>query len=334
MKMKLGAANYSNTYFCNDCHVSGGRNPAEYANITASFRKDVLRHGSTNCQWCHIAGDPLSRPLSPEFRYHPNGPKGTASGKSCLNCHVNPTIFNAPLITHYDDEEYNECRRCHDPADNHRVTPDPWLVNPPNVISLSVTTPVSSGTGSQIQATISGEMVRMAAARYQVTNNSGVVIDWTEMNPISGFEFVNANIDTSRLLGNYNVNVMGMAWAPKVDGSRPYYPFNGQWSQVSTVQLNVTQTIRYVNGTVSGSLGNIPGAMVSTNTSISTTTNSTGFFSLRLPDGIYMLTASKEPEYYANSSVIVNVTAFTTLTQDIILTPKPTGTIKGNVTNK
>jgi len=42
----------------------------------------------------------------------------------------------------------------------------------------------------------------------------------------------------------------------------------------------------------------------------------------------------KGAEYYPNSSVIVTVTAFTTITQDIILTAKPTGNITGMVTNK
>jgi hypothetical protein len=333
MKMKSGAANSSNTYFCDACHTTAGKGPIHPQDLL----KDSLQHGSTNCQWCHIAGDPLPRPLINEnetLRYHPNGPKGTASGKSCLNCHYNPTpmelLFHAPLEKHESD--MNLCGDCHTQTSNHGVTPDPWSGNPPTVFSLSVTTPVSSGTGSQINATISDDYMFMAAARYQVTNNSGIIIDWTEMNPIIGFENVNAIINTSGLLGNYNVNIQGMAWAPK-SGGGPYYPLNGQWSGVRTVQLNVTQPKGDAIGTVSGSLGNIAGAIVTTNTSISTTTNSTGFYSLSLPAGTYVLTASKEPEYYSNSEV-VEVTALSTITKNIFLTAKPKGTIYGKVTNK
>ena len=333
----LGAANHSNTWFCQDCHTSAGSGPIHPSN--SNLIKDGLQHGSTNCQWCHIAGDPLARPLINEnetLRYHPNGPKGTASGKNCLSCHLNPTpkelLFHAPLEKHETDINY--CATCHDQANNHGVTRDPPGGSPPNVISLSVTTPVISGTESQIQATISDDYMRMAAARYQVTNNSGVVIDWTDMNPLAGFESVNASIDTSGLLGDYNVNVKGMAWAPKA-GSGPYYPFNGQWSGISTRQLTVVQPTGYGNGTVYGILDKkIAGAIVSTNTSVSTTTDLNGAYSLSLPNGTYRLTASKEPEYYPNSSVIVTVTAYTTVNRDIILTPKPTGNISGTVRNK
>ncbi|MDL5503788.1 MAG: hypothetical protein QSU88_11295, partial [Candidatus Methanoperedens sp.] len=64
---------------------------------------------------------------------------------------------------------------------------------------------------------------------------------------------MNASIDTSGLLGDYNVSVQGMAWAPKA-GSGPYYPLNGQWSGISTKQLTVVQPTGYGNGTVYGIL--------------------------------------------------------------------------------
>ena len=340
MKMKLGAANYSNTYFCNDCHVSGGRNPAEYANISSPYRKDGLSHGSTNCQWCHIAGDPLERPLSSELRYHPNGPRGTAAGKNCLTCHYYANLpdlpFHAPGEVHEGDT--TQCIYCHDQADNHGVTP----LNsntPPTISGLSATTPVFAGSPVQVEATVNEDMTKIAAAQYQVKNGSTIIIDWTNMTPKDGLfnsniEVVNASIDTSTLLGTYTVNVMGMASAPKTGGG-PYYPLNGQWSGVSATHFTVKQAEGYDNGRVYGSLGvKLAGAIVSTDTGISTTTNGTGFYSLSLTNGTYHLTASKEPEYYTNSSVIVTVTAFTEVTQDIILTLKPTGTIRGNVTIK
>ena len=340
MKMKSGAANYSNTYFCNDCHVSGGRNPDEYANISSPYRKDGLSHGSTNCQWCHIAGDPLSRPLSPELRYHPNGPRGTAAGKNCATCHYYANLpdlpFHAPGEVHEGD--ITQCVYCHDQADNHGVTP---LTSntPPTISGLSAITPVFAGTPVQVQATVNEDMTKIAAAQYQVKNGSIIIKDWTNMTPKDGqfdsnIEVVNASIDTSTLLGTYTVYIKGMASAPKTGGG-PYYPLNGQWSGVYNTQFIVNQPEGYDNGTVYGTLGaKLVGAKVSTDTGISTTTNGTGFYSLSLANGTYHLTASKEPEYYINNSVVVTVEAFTNVTQDIILTAKPTGNITGKVTNK
>jgi len=338
---EIGCGNYSNTYFCDDCHVSGGRNPTEYANISSPYRKDGLSHGSTDCKWCHIAGDPLSRPLDETLRYHPNGPKGTASGKNCLTCHVSANLpdlpFHAPGIVHSSDIE--DCSFCHDQADNHGVS----ALNantPPSISGLSVTSPVTAGTAVQVQTTVTDDMTKIAAAQYQVKKGTTVVIDWTNMTPKDGrfdwsSEIVNSSIDTSDLLGIYTVNVKGMASAYKTNFALPYYPLNGQWSGVYSTQFTVKQPEGYDNGTVYGTLGvKLAGAIVSTDTGISTTTNSTGFYSLSLVNGTYHLTASKEPEYYPNSSVVVTVTAFTTVTQDIILTAKPTGNITGRVTNK
>jgi hypothetical protein len=333
----LGAANHNNTWFCDDCHTSSGSGPIKPTG--PNLIKDGLQHGSTNCPWCHIAGDTLARPLINEnetLRYHPNGPKGTASGKNCLRCHLDPTpkesLFHAPLEKHETDMD--NCIYCHDQADNHGVSRDPPGASPPNVLSLSVTSPVPSGTKSQIQASILDDYMKMAAARYQVTNSSGVVIAWTDMNPLAGFESVNASIDTSGLFGNYTISVRGMAWAPK-SGGGPYYPLNGQWSGISTGLLTVVQPEGYGNGTVYGILDKkISGAIVSTNTSVSTTTDQNGAYSLSLPNGTYRLTVSKEPEYYPNSSVVVTVTAYTTVNRDIVLNPRPTGNISGTVRNK
>jgi hypothetical protein len=210
---------------------------------------------------------------------------------------------------------------------------------PPTISGLSVTTPVFAGSPVQVEATVNEDMTQIAAAQYQVKKGSTIVQDWTTMTPRDGrfnslSELVNASIDTSTLLGTYTVNVKGMASAPKTGGGS-YYPLNGQWSGVYTSAFIVNQPEGYDNGTVYGSLGaKLAGAIVSTDTGISTTTNGTGFYSLSLANGTYHLIASKEPEYYPNSSVIVTVTALTTITQDITLTLKPTGTISGKVTNK
>jgi hypothetical protein len=72
---------------------------------------------------------------------------------------------------------------------------------------------------------------------------------------------------------------------------------------------------------------------VRTNTDVSTVTDISGFYSLRLPNGTYALTATKDPEYYPNITIPERtVTAYFTEDQDIIMKEKPTGTISGVVT--
>ena len=349
MRMVLGAANHSNTWFCQDCHTNAGAGPIKpNATTNPNLIKDQFSHGSTDCKWCHLAGDSQPRPLnvtppplSVNLRYHPNGPKGTAAGLNCLDCHVSANLpdmpFHAPGEIHARSGAPTSCTPCHRNIDNHVVNPLDSHT-PPTIFGFTVTTPVTSGSPALVQATIADDMTQIAAAQYQVTNTSGIVIDWTNMTPKDGrfnlsSEIVNASINTSNLKGNYTINVKGMASAPKTDTSKPYYPLNGQWSGVSSTQLTVIEARGYANGTVSGNLGNISGAIVATNTGVSTVTDANGFYSLSLVNGTYQLTASKEPEYYSNSSVTVTVTAYTSVTQNIILTLKPTGTISGTVTN-
>ncbi len=72
---------------------------------------------------------------------------------------------------------------------------------------------------------------------------------------------------------------------------------------------------------------------VTTNTSNSTTTDASGFYYLFIPAGAYNLTATREPVFYPNSSVIVTAISGTNVVQDIELLKKPTGTINGMVTS-
>lgn len=98
--------------------------------------------------------------------------------------------------------------------------------------------------------------------------------------------------------------------------------------------IPATGASSYINGTVldNSTQEAIPYAKVTTNTSINTTANSTGYYSFQLDAGSYTLTATSDPEYYANSSVIVEMVN-TTLVQDIELVEKPRGTISGSVKN-
>jgi hypothetical protein len=349
MNMEFNAANYSNTYFCEDCHTSSpmARNPAQYANISNAYRKSTMPpgHGLAECKWCHIAGDPLPRlppyGLPDNLRYHPGGPRGTAKAQNCVTCHYNTPVdnpFGAPGESHSNviQSEEDSCKDCHVYAENHDVG-KVISGQKPIISDFSIPPSIISGTPAEILATIYDYdyLLEIAAAQYQVTNSAGTIIDWSPMTPKDGvfnyaLEVVNITLDTTNLSGIYTVNIKGMASGPKANPSKPYYPLNGQWSDVSSIQFTVIKQTGDATGTVSGSLGNISGGIVSTNTNIFTTTNSEGFYSLTLPPGTYTLIATKEPEYYPES-VIIEVTAFTTVTQDIILTLKPAGTIRGNV---
>lgn len=88
----------------------------------------------------------------------------------------------------------------------------------------------------------------------------------------------------------------------------------------------------YINGSVKYNNTGIAGAVVATNTNVSTTTDTSGFYSFRLPSGNYQLTATCEPKYYPNSSNTIPVEIGTTVVvQDINLIKKPTGNITGIV---
>ncbi len=76
-----------------------------------------------------------------------------------------------------------------------------------------------------------------------------------------------------------------------------------------------------INGIVKCDGIAVEGVTVSTNTSIMTTTDASGFYSLTVTAGTYQLTAAKEPVYYTNSSVTADV-ASGVVVQDIELLKK------------
>jgi len=86
----------------------------------------------------------------------------------------------------------------------------------------------------------------------------------------------------------------------------------------------------YINGTITGSNGEyLNNSYILTNQSNSTYSNSTGFYSLSLPDGIYNITISNNPRFYQNQTDNIQVSG--TIIHDVNLTIKPTGTITGCV---
>lgn len=89
----------------------------------------------------------------------------------------------------------------------------------------------------------------------------------------------------------------------------------------------------FINGSVFGGGNEISGAIISTNTGVSVTTDISGLFSILVPAGAYNLTATMDPEYLSNNSVYVTVNPGMTVEQDIELIKKPTGNITGSVTS-
>jgi len=103
---------------------------------------------------------------------------------------------------------------------------------------------------------------------------------------------------------------------------------------INNTSITILPLERYINGTVLDSVNKtgISGVIVSTNTTVSTMTNETGFYSLPVTGGIFSLTASLDPAYYTNSSITVSTEFRAVAIQDIELMKKPTGNITGNVT--
>ncbi len=106
-------------------------------------------------------------------------------------------------------------------------------------------------------------------------------------------------------------------------------------SMVSHAASTILPLVGFIiNGTVIDSVtkAGIPEVRVFTNTSITTMTNATGFYSFAVVSGTYIVSATFEPTYYVNSAM-VSTALSATMVQDIELLKKPTGTIKGSVRN-
>lgn len=237
-------ANFSNTYYCNDCHNATGRNTIQYNNITdPNLKKDNVRHAMANCTQCHIND------------YHPNGPLGTAVGKNCYSCHYrsdgtgnvinNANVGlndppNAPgedhtcnTPCHYTIDRpslngQNGCPNCHlGTANNHNVrygshySPrDAGIAEDMLSISNVAVTPSSASAGTIVNVTaqIKTTYVQIAKAQYRINNSANTVIirDWTDMNATDGkfngrVENVIGNLNTAGLSGSYKIIVRGMA---------------------------------------------------------------------------------------------------------------------------
>ena len=102
--MVTGAANSSNTYYCQACHTSGGTGPVKPTN--PSLIKDGLYHGSTDCKWCHAAGDQPE--LQVPFEVDPEA-KRLATGQNCVTCHYNSNLSALPFRAPGEIHSQGDC---------------------------------------------------------------------------------------------------------------------------------------------------------------------------------------------------------------------------------
>ena len=347
-------ADSSNTYYCVDCHTLTGSGP-NMSSITFVDKE----HGEATCIECHVA----------DGTYHQDNPRGAVANTSYVN-RSNPGDFNVTNCAdcHYasnlDDAPFNAPG-----AGNHIFTyggasgacatpgchaGKPTMVDTIHSLSgannnfqnPSISIPILSSNiatkGNDVTiaaiASVGGTYDLVDGAQYRIENASGEIIPWTPMYVVDGdfngtSENVSVTINTSTMLGDYTIQVRGMGGGIAQSASVRYYPMNGDVSGALSTTLTVEPPKGYINGTVTSGGSPVADAVVST-TGASTTTDVNGNYSLRLLEGTYDVTASKEPAYTDNTVSGVVVIVDTTTIQDIVLIQKPLGEISGVVTNE
>ncbi len=350
IQMVKGGANTSNTYYCADCHTSGGTGPKK-SNIT--FTDKI--HGEATCTDCHVA----------DGTYHQDSPRGAVANSTyvsrytpgnttvvdCADCHyarnLDDAPFNAPGGGNHIINNGGACADggCHHLGGSsmvetvHSLNPQDWGFKPSiTVPSLSAST-VMKGTNVTVNATITagGDYDSVDGAHYRIMSGAVEIVPWTPMSAEDGdfggtSDVATATINTSALGGAYTVEVRGMAGGPSQNPALRYYPVNGDVSAVQSSTLNVTLSLGHINGIVTNGSAPLAGALVST-ADASTTTTSDGTYSLSETGGMYNVTASKQPQYYDSTTTAVEVTPDNTTVRNFSLTLKPTGTISGKVKN-
>jgi len=341
----------TNTYYCADCHTSTGTSPIK---STIEFTDKL--HGENTCIDCHVA----------DGTYHQNDPRGSVANLTyiarygpgnttitdCADCHYASNLddapFNAPAGGSHIPGNGGACAgSCHTSGIRtmiqtvHDVGVGPGWGNTKPSITVPVlnTASVSQGNDVTVTATVAaaGQFHYVDGAQYRLMNGITEVLPWTPMTAVDGdFEGASENVTTtlntsSLSLGTYTVEVRGMAGGPVQDPSARYYPMNGDLSLIKSATLTVQQPPGYINGTVKSGGSNLSGVLVST-TGATDTTGPDGTYSLIVSAGTYTVTASKQPEYYDNTTLSEVVVVFAgEITLDFNLMIKPTGSISGNV---
>ncbi len=328
---------------CKNCHNPYNQNYGTSVNITRGHTSNAT------CDQCHV--NTAARDL------HNNSLRMPTSFY-CSECHKTyADQFNAPNLTGTDHSGYtcSSVQNCHggdgnsngqlDELADHNIDitlsapkslPNTGNVNLNGAASVSVSKGTIVNVTSQINDTYTNPNDHIAsrvggAEFFLNTSPDPGLGKGIPMNAVDGFydsvngalENVTGTIDTGSLSeGTYLVYVRGM-------------DIGKQWSTVQSATLTVLAAKGYINGTVmdNSTKAGIPYAKVTTNTSFTVTANSTGFYSINIDAGTYMLTATSDPRYYSNSSVMVAVAADNTSVKDIELAEKPKGTISGSVRN-
>lgn len=346
--MVSGAVNESNTYLCKNCHTYPVTGPNE-----SSIKFTDREHGEAACRDCHIA----------DGTYHQDNPRGSVANTTyvdrdqggsttiteCPDCHYASNLDDVPFFAPGGgNHTASACSTggCHNGSGTmistiHYLNPE----DDGDSTNLSISVPVLNtsivypGTYVSVNATVSatGDYHFVDGAQYRIMSGMNEIRQWSPMWAVGG-NFNGSNkvaisvFQTNLPAGTYSIEVRGMAGGPAQNASIRYYPMNGNVSLSQSTTLTVLPGMGYINGTVTYGSYPIKGVYVST-TSDNNTTGSDGNYSLRLPEGIYTVNASKQPEYYISSvtGVVVNGWNSTTIV-NINLERKPNGSISGIVT--
>lgn len=368
LPMIPNGANPSNTYDCRACHTISGTGPRKPTdtNLIIDYSRSYT-HGKNTCFSCHAPNKYHNRgTLGPRGWVENPGwdllsPVNYAGCHDCHRTHNGlDEPFHAPGIDPYSSTGKNyhaasnsqqggsDCQTtCHDSTINphHVYSKTTHVVQ---ILSAPVLSPSRVFVNGSLNVTTTGSArssasLQIEAAQYQIkTSPRGVIIvPWKPMNATDGsfsssLENVNATINTTGLPeGTYIVSARVMASAPPTNGASSYYPLNGDWSAALDATLIIELPRGFINGSVMNTTGSgISNATVTTNTGEYAYTDSTGFYSLNLTVGRYNLTATKDPEFYQNTTIsAIEVERSATKIQDFIITEKPKGTIYGTVMN-
>ena len=176
-------------------------------------------------------------------------------------------------------------------------------------------------------------------------NNTNNLRYWS---PITINSWNTTKIPGTNIIGGFNLG--GNFWAnpsgtgfsqtcTNTDGDgicdSPYVLDANNTDYMPLTSLNtILPSIRFINGIVKdNSSGNsLPGVRVSANSTLSTTSNATGFYSFAVTNGTYNLVSTiNDIRFYTNTTT-VSTTGQAVVIQDIEMIRKPIGNITGIVT--
>jgi len=223
----------------------------------------------------------------------------------------------------------------------HIIDPENWGIKPSITVPTLNAPTVAQGTDVIVNATVTAGGARdyVDGAQYRIMSGTTVILNWTQMSASDGnfngiSDVATANINTNSLAGTYTIEVRGMAGGPATNASIRYYPINGDLSATNSTTLTVLPPMGYINGTVTSGGSEIQGVYVyESTTGANDTTKSDGTYSLRVPEGNYIVNASRQPTHYDTSVSNIVVTQSNTTIANISISQKPTGNISGTVRN-